>query len=377
MTVLYWLGLIAGVAILAGTSLDVVGTLVIPRSFKSRLSRLVGAASRAVLRFPARLIKRYETLDAIEAWTGPAILLFRLAVWVGLLLTGFAFMLLPAVHGSFGRAYTQAGSSMFTLGYSAPVSPGSTIIDYAAAYSGLLVIALQIGYLPTLYAAFNRRETEVTILVSRAGTPAWGPELLLRTRFGIPQDGEVGELLDDLFTRWERWSAEVAESHTTYPTLIWLRSPQPYKHWLIAQLAILDAAALHLSLAPATDPRMSARLCLRAGFDMLRDVANALGLSFDPDPDPDHDLVLTYAEFEIAVEQLKSVGYPCEVTAQEAWPHFRGWRVNYESLAYSLGWSINAPAAKWSGPRKWTTEEISPFRPADRLATDAAPRQYP
>ena len=75
---------------------------------------------------------------------------------------------------------------MFTLGYSAPRGVRMTVLDYFAAFTGLIVVGLQIGYLPTLYAAFNRRETEVTLLVSRAGLPAWGPELLARTRFGIP-----------------------------------------------------------------------------------------------------------------------------------------------------------------------------------------------
>ncbi len=366
-----------GIVILAFTALDVIGTLVVPRSFNSRISKLIARFSGRFFRTVTRFTRRYETIDAVEAWSGPVTLMIRLTAWVALLLTGFAFLLLPAVHGSFAQAYTQAGSSMFTLGYSAPVSSGSTIIDYVAAYSGLLVVALQIGYLPTLYAAFNRREVEVTMLGARAGSPAWGPELLLRTRYGITEDGRNSALLDELFDRWERWSAEVAESHTTYPTLIFLRSPSPYKHWLTSQLAILDAAAIHLSVAPSLEPRMRARLCLRAGFEMLRDVGGALGMLVDLDPDPNTELQLTYAEFEAAVADLIEVGYPCEVSAEEAWPHFRGWRVNYESLAYRIGYAVDAPPAKWSGPRRWTDDEIAPYRPSNRLATQALPRQYP
>ena len=89
------------------------------------------------------------------------------------------------VHDSAGRAFSESGSSMFTLGYSAPAGRSTTALDYFAAFTGLIVVGLQIGYLPTLYSAFNRRETEVTLLVARAGLPAWGPELLARTQFGI------------------------------------------------------------------------------------------------------------------------------------------------------------------------------------------------
>ena len=93
------------------------------------------------------------------------------------------------------------------------------MLVYAAAYTGLIVIALQVGYLPTLYAAFNRREAEVTLLVSRAGSASWGPELLVRTRFGIAAQTSTSEL-SELYQRWERWAADVADTHSTYLTLV-------------------------------------------------------------------------------------------------------------------------------------------------------------
>ena len=312
-------------------------------------------------------MKKYESRDRVLAWGGPITLLARLLTWVGVLVFGFTLTLLPATSGHLTSAFHEAGSSMFTLGYAPPTNSGSTLIDYVAAYSGLLVVALQIGYLPTLYAAFNRRETEVTMLVSRAGMPAWGPELLIRTRFGIPS-GDIEPILSELFDRWERWSAEVAESHTTYPTLIWLRSPRGWPHWLIAQLAILDAAALHISVAPDAESRLRARLCLRMGFSCLRQIAAAMHLNVDDDPDPDAPLSLTYEQFASAVAQMEAVGYPLEVSAEEAWPHFRGWRVNYEAAAYAIAYAVDAPPSMWSGPRRWSHSEVAPFRPANRVS---------
>ena len=108
-----------------------------------------------------------------------------------------------------------------------------------AAASGLIIVALQISYLPTMYSAYNRRETEVTLLRPRAGSPAWGPELLARAQLasGVEQ-------LTPLYASWERWAADVAESHSSYPVLLRFRSPEPHSSWIISQLAVLDAAAV-------------------------------------------------------------------------------------------------------------------------------------
>ena len=187
---------------------------------------------------------------------------------------------------------------MFTLGYAAPVGD-STTLEYLAAFTGLVVIGLQVGYLPTLYAAFNRRETEVSLLVSRAGVPAWGPEILARTRWGI-YEADIERVLDELFTAWERWAAEVAESHSTYLTLTRLRSPRPLSHWLISLIAVMDAAALHLALAPSQEPKLAARLCLRMGFVALDQIARTMRLPVPDETDPDAPVSVSFDHFREA-----------------------------------------------------------------------------
>ena len=149
------------------------------------------------------------------------------------------------------------------------------------------MITLQIAYLPALYAAYNRRETLITLLTSRAGEPAWGPEILVRHQL-------VGiiDALPDFYASWEQWSAEVSESHTTYPALLLFRSPDPWASWVIAQLSVLDASAMHLALCPNTAPSQ-ARLCLRMGYTALRHIADSLGFGVRPRPharraDPTH-----------------------------------------------------------------------------------------
>lgn len=366
-----WVGFVAGVLIVAFTAGSVIGTLVVPRRVRSVIARGCDGFVEGVFRIICPLRISYARRDSILAWQAPISLVFRLLIWLALLYCGYALMLLPAVSGQAGRAFSEAGSSMFTLGYSAPVGSAMTIVDYFAAFTGLIVVGLQIGYLPTLYAAFNRRETEVTLLVSRAGLPAWGPELLARTHFGISEGTDVGTVLNNLFATWERWSAEVAESHSTYLTLTQLRSPRPLSHWVTSLLAVMDAAAMHLALSPGVPPAISARLCLRMGFTAMGQIGTAMNLPVDEDPDPDHPLTaVTYADFAAAADMLRSLGYPVERTNEQAWPHFRGWRVNYERIALQLASATNAPPALWSGSRRWPSTPLPPSRPANRRSKD-------
>jgi hypothetical protein len=369
-----WLGFAVGLFVVTSALLSVVGTLVVPRGVNSPISVTVDRALDAAFFQLTRRVRSYERRDRILAWQSPLSLLIRLAVWLGLLVAGFALLLLPGLNGNLAAAFSHAGSSMFTLGYAAPTGTGSTTLEYLAAFTGLVVIGLQVGYLPTYYAAFNRRETEVSLLSSRAGIPAWGPEILARTRWGI-EDSDIPSLLEELFVAWERWAAEVAESHTTYLTLARLRSPRPLSHWLIALIAVMDAAALHLALTPSREPKLSPRLSLRMGFVALQQIATAMGLPVADDPDPDGPVTVSFDEFRSATAMLREVGYPIEQTDEEAWPHFRGWRANYDGVAMLMARKLDAPPALWTGSRRWPSTPMPPRRPPARLARDARRRR--
>jgi hypothetical protein len=368
-----WLGFAVGLYVVLGTLSSVVGTLVVPRGINSRISRTVDRSLDAGFLQLARLVRSFPRRDRILAWQSPLSLLVRLAVWLSLLVAGFALLLLPSVDGRIGQAFSDAGSSMFTLGYAAPAGSGSTMLEYLAAFTGLIVVGLQVGYLPTLYAAFNRRETQVSLLSSRAGVPAWGPEILARTRWGI-DNPDTSAALEELFTAWERLAAEIAESHTTYLTLVRLRSPRPMSHWLTSLVAVMDAAALHLALAPSCEPKLAARQSLRMGFVALEQIARAMRLPVPDDPDPDRPISVSFDEFRVATAMLRELGYPIERTDEQAWPHFRGWRANYDSDAVLLARQLDAPPALWTGIRRWPSTPIPPRRPAAKLARDAQQR---
>jgi hypothetical protein len=356
-----------GATLVALTWASVITTVVVPRRSRARIGRAVDHLVDAVYRTITRGMNDYTNRDRWLATQASTTILAQLVAWLCLFYVGFALLLAP-FDGSVGHAFAQAGSSLFTLGYAGPDSASLTAIDYVAAATGMIVVALQIGYLPTLYAAFNRRETEVTLLVSRAGSPPWGPEILARTRFGIPEGG-VGIDMGDFYGDWERWSADLSESHTNYPILTRFRSPHELSSWLVAQLAVLDSAALWLSLSPSTVPTIQARLCLRMGFTALRSIAGSVGLDVDPDPDPDGDLQLSYDDFLEGVARIASTSFSIDRTAEEAWPDFRGWRVNYEGVAYALADRLDAVPGPWTGSRRTGDRPIEPVRPANRRPT--------
>jgi len=359
------LAAVVGALLILATGWSVIGTVVVPRRIRSRLPRTVAITVDATFHFVADHFDSYEPRDRILAAQAPIQLILQIVAWLAAFEVGFGLLMWPFV-GTAGMsgAFEQAASALCTLGYLAPHSSPVAALDSLAALSGLGTVALQIGYLPTLYAAFNRREALVTLLDSRAGVPSWGPELLARTHYGLGTGvSAVGEL-PELFQEWERWSADVAESHTTYLTLVNFRSPRALSSWVTAQLAVLDATALYLSLLPDAPGAVSARLCLRGGFTCLNSIARARGFAIPDEADPNDGIALTLEEFRDAIDRLARVDFPLERSSEEAWLDFVGWRVNYEASAYAIARAVDAPPALWSGPRRHPIPVIPPLRPA-------------
>jgi hypothetical protein len=368
-----WLGIILGLVVFTFTWTSVIFTLVLPRALSGpgRMSIWINRAVRAVFVAISRVARTYERKDAILAPIGPVALLAQLVAWLLLLGVAFVLMLVPYTD-DLGHAASEVGAAMFTLGLARSGQLTNDTIVILAGASGFFVVALQIAYLPALYAAFNRRESLITMLASRAGEPSWGPEILIRHQLvGIV------DALPDFYDQWEQWAAELSESHTTYPVLLLFRSPDPWSSWVIALLSVLDAAAMHLALNPSRAPSQ-ARLSLRMGYTALRKISGALGWTFDPDPMPDAPLQLSFEEFAAAVALVREVGFATEVDADTAWPHFRGWRVNYEDLAYRWADRVLAPPAPWSGTRTGLREQnVTPQRPAHRTPDNPAGYRRP
>src|SRR5215468_3481960 len=353
----------AGGVLVLTVWVSAVGTLITPRQVSNWLTRLVDHVVNKAFTMVVSHIAEYRQRDRALAAQAPAVLIGQLIAWLGMSFIGFTLLLWPFVTGGITRAFTVAGSSMFTLGFSEPVGATPSVIVFAAAATGLVIVTLQIAYLPTLYAAFNRRETEVALLNARAGVPSWGPELLARTHYALGSGVSTIDTLPDLYAQWERWAADVAESHTTYLPLVRFRSPRPLSSWVTALLAVLDSAALILTLSPGTAPVVPARLCLRSGFLCFRQVAQAMGIDLPDEPDPNGQIGLSYQEFLEAVARMREVDFPIERQPAEAWPEFVGWRLNYEQAAYAVAFAVDAVPALWSGPRRHGGPPIRPVRP--------------
>src|SRR6516225_887699 len=313
---------VAGALLVLSTVVSVVGTVIVPRKSGSRLTRLVATVVNRIFELIVWPVASYRWRDRIMA--GQALWTFGS----------------PHTHGFFETA----------------------ILD-TAAMAGLITVTLQIAYLPALYAAFNRRENEITLLNSRAGSPSWGPELLARTHYALGSGTSALDTLPDFYNEWERWAADITESHVTYLPLVWFRSPSYEASWVTSLLAVLDSAALYLSLCPQAAPAVPARLCLRSGLLCFSEVARSMGIKVPDEPAPDAVISLTYAEFLDAVGRLREVKFPIERQPRAAWPHFVGWRVNYEQAAYAIAAAIDAVPALWSGPRRWPAEPMAPLRP--------------
>jgi hypothetical protein len=354
---------VAGALLVLTAWSSAVGTLIVPRPVSSWLTRWVDWVVHGAFGLAVGTIAEYRRRDRVLAAQPAAILLAQLAAWLGTSFIGFWLLLWPFETGGLGSAFGAAGSALFTLGFAVPAGGAPSAIVTAAGATGLVIVTLQIAYLPTLYAAFNRRETEVALLNARAGVPSWGPELLARTHYALGSGVSSIDTLPDLYSRWEVWAADVAESHTTYLPLVRFRSPRPLSSWVTALLAVLDSAALFLSLSPQAAPTVPARLCLRAGFQCFTQIAQAMDIKVPDEPDPGGGISLTYQEFLVAIERMREVDFPIERDPAEAWTDFVGWRVNYEPAAYALAADLHAVAALWSGERRPATPPIPPIRP--------------
>src|SRR5215467_7198184 len=163
-----------GLLVLVAVS-SVTVTLIVSRPVKSRLTRWVDQIVDWAYEQVAGRIADARRRDQIRATQAAAVLLGQLAAWLLVAYVGFALLLWPFTASGVVSAFVDAGSSLFTLGFAVPAGAVPAVIVFLAAAIGLIILTLQIAYLPTLYAAFNRRETEVALLNARGGVPSWGP----------------------------------------------------------------------------------------------------------------------------------------------------------------------------------------------------------
>jgi Ion channel len=243
-----WLALL-GAGVIALVLLDAFETIILPRRVTRRFLRITRFFYRATWT-PWSKVSRFLSGARRESYLGfygPLSLIFLLAVWAAGLIIGFALIhsglatqLSGGVAPEFSKYLYVSGETFFTLGYGdiIAISPFGRALSVIEAGMGFGFLAIVVGYLPVLYQSFSRREVTISLLDARAGSPPTAAELLHRhaSDHGI-------EALRELLHDWERWSAELLESHLSYPVLSYFRSQHSNQSWLGALTALLDTSA--------------------------------------------------------------------------------------------------------------------------------------
>ncbi len=332
-----------GITLIIGTLRSAISTFVLPRSARSWLNRILFGILRRIFKKIMSLIKPYEKKEAIFAYYAPVGLLLLVPTWYMLMTLGYAAIYWSLGVGDLFASIRLSGSSLLTLGFATSDSFLVSLLVFSEATLGLILVALLIAYLPTMYAAFSRREEFVNLLEVRAGTPPSSVEMLLRFNriHGL-------QSLDDYWHSWEIWFAQIEESHSTLPALVFFRSPRGDQSWVTAGGTVLDAAALMLS-ALDLPPSPAAMLCIRAGFIAFRRIAENFDIPYPENPTfPDTPISITQDEFSAVLERLDEAGIALKDDREQAWRDFAGWRVNYDHTLLGLCKLVMAPPAFWS-----------------------------
>jgi hypothetical protein len=242
---------LAGVAIFLIVLWDAFEAIILPRRVtrKFRLARVFYRTTWRAWKFFIGLLPLKKTRETLLGFYGPISLLVLVAVWANGLVLGFALMQFGAGSAvatagggpSFLTDLYLSGTTFFTLGLGdvVPRSGLSRALVVTEAGFGFGFLAAVIGYLPFIYGSFSKREVNITLLDSRAGTPPTAGELLRRHSYPHGQDA-----LRDLLKEWEFWCAELMESHLSYPVLAYFRSQHDNQSWIASLTAILDTCAL-------------------------------------------------------------------------------------------------------------------------------------
>ena len=278
------LALIAGVACLFIVLFDAFQTIILPRraSGRFRLTRLFYISTWVPWRFVARRLRNTRMRETVFSYYGPLSLILLLAVWAGVMVVGFAL-----IYFSLGSPFKDAmqgpgfrsdlyvsGTTLFTLGLGdvTPTIPSARELIILESGTGLGFLAVVMGYFPVLYGAFSRREANISLLDARAGSPPTAAELMRRHSFP-----GADQVLTVLLIEWERWSAELLESHMSYPLLCYYRSQHTNQSWLGALTSILDTSALLIAGVRGHEARQ-AQLTFAMARHAMVDLAQVFSL---------------------------------------------------------------------------------------------------
>jgi hypothetical protein len=333
----------AGIVLLMTTGADAVGTLLVGRGLTARWrpTRLFFHGTWWAWSRLGRRVRSRPRRERFLAAYGPLSLLALLIIWLLGLLLGWALIYRcdnSAFNGMSGFASDAyySGTSLLTLGFGDIVARSAIfrLLTLVEAASGLGTIALVISYLPALYSAYSHRETQLLMLDEPTGERIQPTALILR----YAPDGDMARL-ERFFAEWERWTAEVLESHVSYPMLAFFRSQHPGQSWITALGVVLDAATLTTACVVGAE-RLEPYFMYRRGRRALAEVCVRLHISGPPGPG------LSRTLFEMGYLRLATTGLPLR-DPDEAWARLQEYRSTYAGSLQALIDFLMAPAGFW------------------------------
>ena len=359
------LSLAVGILCLLYVLLDAFQTVILPRrpSGAFRLTRAFYAVTWTPWKFLSLRVQKPRKRETLLSIYGPLSLVLLIAVWAAAVMVGFALIYYglgapfhdPLPFSPLHTSFYVSGTTLFTLGLGdvTPITWLARALIVFEAGIGLGFVALVIGYFPVLYGAFSRREVNISLLDARAGSPPSAAELLRRHAFPGGEDALI-----QLLEKWENWSAELLESHISYPLLCYFRSQHANQSWLSALVSILDACALLIS-GVQEKPARQAQLT----FAMARHALIDLSQIFSLEPCNQMPDRLPHESFQRLHDQLCAEGVRiCKDGDIEA--RLRKMRALYEGYAHPLAdhLCMTLPPFIMDRPRKDNWQNVARLR---------------
>jgi hypothetical protein len=342
------LTMLLGVLCLLIVLLDAFQTIILPRraAGRLRLTRIFYILTWIPWRFVALRIRHPRKRETALSFYGPLSLIFLLVVWASGMIFGFAL-----IYSALGNPFNDAshhlgflsglyvsGTSFFTLGLGDVIprgEPARALITIEGG-TGFGFLAIVMGYFPVLYGAFSRREVSISLLDARAGSPPTAAELMRRHTFNGAQNALV-----TLLSEWERWSAELLESHISYTLLCYFRSQHTNQSWISALTAILDTSALLIAGVQGHEARQA-----QLTFAMARHALVDLAQVFSLKPQQNLSDRLPRERYEQLYQLLCQSGVSvCRDGA--SYERLRDLRALYEGYAASLSDHLCMPLPPW------------------------------
>jgi hypothetical protein len=352
------IAIVFGAIILWMILLDAFETVVLPRRVRRhfRLTAWFYRRTWIPWRGIAQRISTVSRQQNFLGYFGPLSLILLLAFWAGGLIFGFA-LIQYGIGGheqlnretlTFGKIVYHSGETFFTLGYGdiLPISGGARALSVIEAGMGFAFLGVVIGYIPVVYSSFSRREIQISMLDSRAGSPPTAAELLVRLSGRSDDPGVDQKVLDEVMREWERWAAELLESHISYPVLSFFRSQHTNQSWLAALTTMLDVTSLILTGVEGVHPgqaKLTFAMARHAAVDLAQ-VVNARYDATAPSRLLDEELNDLRAALASAGLRLRS-----DDTANDKLSKLRSM---YEPYVYATARNLMLILPAWRNPEK-------------------------